>query len=274
MSKVVLIGLGNMGKKYLNKFLQLGIKPTLCDIDKNTLQIYRDFEIFCFHEDIAPSGEEKVFVAVNPKYHPSIARHFLKAGASVFLEKPPAVNTKDFLHLLEEFGNKNLAVSEIERYSYAVKNFSPPSNVERIEIKRLNKGKGYINPLWDLAWHDLYLLLHLFGEVEIEKLYKLGAYHYLLEGYVKSIPLSLEVAWNYPEVIRKWSLYTSKDEIVFDFLNERRFEFGNLTSERKGGDKLLEMVADFLNGTYDRNSVYRAVQILELLEKLEQKGEI
>ena len=274
MSKVVLIGLGNMGKKYLNKFLELGIKPTLCDIDKSALQLYSDFESFCFYEDIAPSGKEKVFVAVNPESHPKIAEHFLKGGAYVFLEKPPAVDFKTFFRLVERYGTSNLGVSEIERYSYAVKDFTPPPDVERIEIKRLNRGKGYINPLWDLAWHDLYLLLYLFGDIELKNVHRLGTYHYLITGRVKNIPLSLEVAWNYPEVDRSWRIYTPKGDIVFDFLNERRVEFGRVTSKRKSKDKLLEMVEDVLKGTYDRNSVYRALRILEELEKLEQKGEI
>jgi len=274
MSKVVLVGLGNMGKKYLNKFLELGIKPTLCDINEAVLKEFNNFELYCFYEDIAPSGKEKVFVAVNPERHPQIAEHFLKGGAYVFLEKPPAVDFKTFFRLVERYGTSNLGVSEIERYSYAVKNFTTPPDIERIEIKRLNRGKGYINPLWDLAWHDLYLLLYLFGDIELKNVHRLGTYHYLITGTVKNIPLSLEVAWNYPEVDRSWKIYTTKGEIVFDFLNERRVEFGRVTSERKSKDKLLEMVEDVLKGTYDRNSVYRALRILEELKKLEQKGEI
>ncbi len=272
MAKVVLVGLGNMGRKYLNKLLQLGIKPTLCDIDASLREEFESFEFYCFFEDIEPSGGEKVIVAVNPTHHPKIARHFLKKGAKVLLEKPPALSTEEFNHLLSEFGNKNLLVSEIERYSYALRNFDLPETVKRIEIKRINRGRGYINPIWDLAWHDLYILLTLFGEVDVEDLKEISETRKTLVGKADGIPFTLEVAWNHPTVDRSWTIHTDEGKIVLDFLTERRFEYGKLTSERKGGDKLLEMVSDFLSCSYERNSAVRALRILEMLEKVEPKG--
>ncbi len=272
MAKVVLVGLGNMGRKYLSKLLQLGIKPTLCDIDASLREEFESFEFYCFFEEIDPSGGEKVIVAVNPTHHPKIARHFLKEGAKVLLEKPPALLTEEFASLLSEYGTKNLLVSEIERYSHALRGFEPPKDIKKIEIKRLNRGRGYIDPIWDLAWHDLYILLTLFGEVAVEELKKISETHKTLVGKVDGVPFTLEVAWNHPTVERSWILETDEGKIVLDFLTERRFEYGKLTSERKGGDKLLEMVSDFLNCSYDRNSAGRALRILRILEKVEPKG--
>jgi len=266
---VLLIGLGNMGRKYLKKFQELGLKPALCDINSELRKEFEEYTFYCSFGDIETTPDT-VFVMVNPKHHPSIAKHFLQRGSYVFLEKPPALSYGEFADLVGEFGKENLGVSEIERYSYALRGFDLKDlSVEKIEIFRLNRGKGYINPLWDLAWHDLYLLLYLFGNIKILSAEREGEYLYTLKGEVKGgIPFTLKVAWSYTPVRREWILKTDKGEIVFDFLNERRIENGVITSERKGGDKLLEMVKDVLNRTYDGNSVERALTLLGELEKI------
>ena len=271
---VLLVGLGNMGRKYLSKFEQLGLKPSLCDINPELQREFRNYTFYCLYEEVE-KNPDTVFVMVNPKHHPSIAKHFLQRGSYVFLEKPPALSYKEFADLVGEFGGKNLGVSEIERYSYAVRGLNPKDlKVEKIEIFRLNRGRGYINPLWDLAWHDLYLLLYLFGEINVLSAEREGEYLYTLKGEVgKGIPFTLKVAWNYTPVRREWILKTDKGEVVLDFLNERRVENGVVTSERKGNDKLLEMVGDVLNRTYDGNSVERALTLLRELEKIAPAGE-
>ena len=269
MSSLLLIGLGNMGRKYLNKFLELGLKPTLCDLKEELKEEFKEFSFYCFYDQIEEKPR-KVFIMVNPKFHPSVARHFLQKGSYVFLEKPPALSFGEFKDLLDRFGKENLGVSEIERYSYAVRGFKPNLyRVERIVINRLNRGFGYINPLWDLAWHDLYLLLYLFGEFEIEEVNQKGKNFYTLLGRVKgNIPFELNVAWGHNPSLRKWLLETEQGEVLFDFLKEERHEGGNLTSRRKEGDKLKEMVLDVLKGTYDSESVDRALFILKALERV------
>ncbi|NPB05165.1 MAG: Gfo/Idh/MocA family oxidoreductase [Aquificae bacterium] len=271
MERVVLVGLGNMGRKYLKKFLELGRKPVLCDANAALRSLYPDFEFFTSFEEVGPSGEEKVVVAIRPEDHPAAARHFLRAGSTVLLEKPPAPSAAEFEKLLEEFGGEKLLVSEVERYSYAVRNFSPPPDLKRIEIRRLGSGRGYINPIWDLAWHDLYLLLLLFEEVKVSAVRKEGRDHYLLLGEADGVPFSLEVAWEHPRPQRRWLLETSSLPVELDFLSERRFEGGVKTSERREGDKLLEAVGDLLSDNYDADSALRALRILKLLEEVRKK---
>ena len=266
---VLLIGLGNMGRKYLSKFEQLGLKPSLCDINPDLQREFGDYTFYCLYEEVE-KDPDTVFVMVNPKHHPSIAKYFLQRGSYVFLEKPPSLSYKEFSNLVEEFGSENLGVSEIERYSYAIRGLDLKDlSVERIEIFRLNRGKGYINPLWDLAWHDLYLLLYLFGDLRIHSAERRGEFLYTLKGEVgKGIPFELSVAWNHSPVRREWVVKTSKGEMVLDFLNERRVENGIVTSERKENDKLLEMVRDVLNRSYNRGSVDRTLTLLRELEKI------
>jgi predicted dehydrogenase len=271
---VLLIGLGNMGRKYLSKFEELGLKPTLCDLNSALKEEFKNYNFYCYYDRIEETPQ-KVFVVVNPEHHPRIAEYFLSKGSSVFLEKPPALSSKEFQTLLERFGSKNLAVSEIERYSVAVRDLKN-LNPERVSIKRLNPRKGYINPFWDIGWHDFYLLLYLFRDFKITEVEKLGKYHYLARGYLKNgAPLEYELAWEYGGAVRRdWSLQTPEGELVLDFLNERRLLNGRVVAERTEGDKLREMVEDFLKDNYNAASADRALKVLKKLEKLKERFEI
>jgi hypothetical protein len=266
-SNIVLIGLGNMGKKYLRKFEELGLKPTLCDIDASLKEKFKEFPFYCFHGDIEGTPE-KVFIMVDPVYHREIAEYFLSKGSYVFLEKPPALSFGEFYNLVEKYGKESLGVSEIERYSPVVKNFFLSPAVEHIEIKRLNKGKGYVNPLWDLGWHDLYLLLSSLpfpqkdGKLLLKEVEKLSSFYWKVFGEIHGedfkIPFSLEVAWNYEgEPRRFWKILKNSGEVkIIDFLSSKV-------------DKLLIMVKEVLEGRYPSESVDRALMILKALEEID-----
>ncbi len=257
---VLLIGLGNMGMKYLAKLEELQELPVLCDIDpyKNV----KRYPFYCHFGDIKEEIKRTI-VAVNPEHHVEIAKSFLEKGIPVLLEKPPARTSGEFKEICNY---EHLEISEIELYSFPVKNFPEGVEVEEILIERLNRGRGYINPLWDLAWHDLYILQYLFGEVEVSN-FRSGEV-WELTGRVEGIPFRLRVAWEYRgEVVRRWSLRTSKGDMLMDFMREE-ITYGGKTLRKREGDKLREMVSDFLKGKRREGSRKRALRNLELLESL------
>ncbi|HIP86124.1 MAG TPA: gfo/Idh/MocA family oxidoreductase, partial [Aquifex sp.] len=51
-STVVLVGLGNMGRKYLNKLLELNVKPTLCDLNFELKREFQNFPFYHSYRDI------------------------------------------------------------------------------------------------------------------------------------------------------------------------------------------------------------------------------
>ncbi|RLJ70904.1 putative dehydrogenase [Hydrogenivirga caldilitoris] len=257
---VLLIGLGNMGMKYLAKLEELQELPVLCDVDP-----YKNIERYPFYCHFGEVKEEikRVIVAVNPEQHVAIAREFLSRDIPVLLEKPPARKSSEFREIAE---NKNLEISEIELYSYPVKNFPRGVEVREILVERLNKGRGYINPLWDLAWHDMYILQYLFGELKLED-FKEGKV-WELTGTAGGIPFRIRVAWEYEgNVVRRWVLKTSKGDILMDLLKEEIAYDGKVLRKNQG-DKLREMVEDFLKGMRREGSAERALKNLELLESL------
>ena len=259
---ILLIGLGNMGSKYLNKLQEIGIVPVLCDLDPSKTDLCEVCPFYCHFGDVQEEIS-KVVIAVNPEDHVRVAREFLSKGVPVLLEKPPATTSEEFRKIAD---TPLLEISEIELYSHPVKSFPKALEVSSILIERLNKGRGYINPLWDLAWHDLYILQFLFGEVELKN-YRSGKV-WELEGSAGGVPFLLRTAWEYEgEVVRRWILETSQGEVIMDFLREA-LHFNGKTTSRKNGDKLREMVDDFLRGNRREGSTKRALRNLELLESL------
>jgi predicted dehydrogenase len=260
---VLLIGLGNMGSKYLAKLQEFGIVPVLCDLDPSKTDLCEVCPFYCHFGDVREEVS-RVIVAVNPEDHVGVASEFLSKSIPVLLEKPPASTSEEFRKIWD---SPFLEISEIELYSHPVKNFPRGLRPRRIHIQRLNRGRGYINPLWDLAWHDLYILQYLFGELELSDAGSGDIWY--LRGTAGGIPFYLETAWEYKgEVTRKWTIELGDGSFaVMDFLNET-LEIGGRLTGRKEGDKLMEMVSDFIEGRRREGSSARALRNLELLESL------
>jgi len=263
---VVLIGVGNMGNKYLNVLKQITDKIVLCDVDVNKV-IDKGLMYVCDVGDIS-IPISKAVVVTDPTKHVEISKKILQTGVDVLIEKPPATSFNEFMSL-ENFKHK-IWISEIERFSLCIKEFPKHTKPKHIEIKRLNKGSGYINPLWDLAWHDLYNLLYLFGDVSIENI-KTG-HTWKIEGkLMEDVPFSIEVAWNHHFIDRSWKVHTNKGTIFMNFADEEIIlEDGSSYTKSKDSNKLLDMLNNFLDGLED-GSFDRAAKILKILENIEDE---
>lgn len=252
---VLLVGLGNMGKKYFTKLQQMGEPLVLCDLDPSKAK--EGYPFYCHFGEVKEELKA-VIVAVNPEEHIKIAEEFLKKGVRVLLEKPPALRSEEFLKIKDY---ENLFVSEVESYSVCAEFLKKPERFIRIE--RFGRGRGYISPLWDLAWHDLYLLQKVSERIEIKELSVEGDV-WTLRGFVDEVPFTLSVAWEHPQPRRLWNI---DDELLLDFGEERVYAGRRLLIEDRR-DKLQLMLRDFLAGVYDRGTVERAFKNLLLLESI------
>ncbi|SHK46795.1 Gfo/Idh/MocA family oxidoreductase [Thermocrinis minervae] len=253
---ILLIGLGNMGSKYLQKIKQMGESPVLCDIDSSK----RDGEhpFYCHYGEVN-EPLKAVIIAIDPSKHVDVALAFLEKGLPVLLEKPPALSSKDF-ERISSFDN--LYVSEVESFSVCAEHI--PKNAKSIKIERFGRGKGYVSPLWDLAWHDLYLLLRTYSKVEVKELsVKNGVW--TLRGYADQAEFELSVQWESPHPRRIWNVDEGK--VILDFGEEAVYSEGRLMVQRKR-DKLRWMLESFLLGDYDRGSVERAGRIINIIENI------
>lgn len=109
-----MVAFGDMGNKYFWKLEKMGEKFVICDIDPS--KEIKPYSFYCHFGDVKEELRG-VVVAVDPQYHPKIAKEFLERGVPVFLEKPPAINLKDFEDIKTY---KGLYISEVESYSLCI----------------------------------------------------------------------------------------------------------------------------------------------------------
>jgi len=267
--KVAVIGVGNMGSKYVKKLDLLNIDTILIDKDQNKLKEQPDkFKKYTdLDEALKENRIDYAFIATDPLSHIPIAKKLLEREINVMIEKPPAITPKplDEAINLAQRNNLCLSVSEIELKSNSVRNIELNSDIHLIEAYRLNLGKGYINPFYDLAWHDLYILHYLFGRFNIKRVKN-------TEGIIKVIgntegqEFKIEVAWEYPYIRREWILRKGEEDIKLNFVEDKIIYPRKKVKSPDKKDKLELMIKEFLqNPSFD--SSYRALEILYQFEK-------
>lgn len=270
MLKVAIVGIGNMGSKYVNKFKELGLNYVLIDNDigkfekfPENVPKYTDLMKAIEKEDIS-----HIFVATSPQSHIPIAKIAIESGIDVMVEKPPSLDLKNLEEVVDLAHKKGVyfAVSEIELLSNSIRNLKKDEGWEKVEGFRLNLGKGYINPFYDLAWHDLYIFNYLFGSFYIKEIYSQGNF-ISLSAKNDKVDFSLQVAWLNPFLKRQWHLYSKNGETLLNFVEDKIYYPDGSTKEKDSVDKLKMMIENFIsNPSYE--SSYRALEILKEVEKI------
>lgn len=178
-----LVGLGNHCVSNLLpviQYLQLPLKYICCTSEKKAeliAQKYKGVKGTISLQDILHDDTvSAVFVAANPHSHSRIAAEVIKAGKSLFIEKPPCENERELKSLTDTiklYGSKHIVVGLQRRFAPAT----------QILQKRLNgDGKRHYHyryliglypegdALLDLFIHPLDYATFLFGEAKIKSL--------------------------------------------------------------------------------------------------------
>ncbi len=274
--KVGVVGVGNMGRHYAKKMKLMGFQTTLIDINQTTLNKFDDYykKYPSYDEALEKEEFDFIFIATSPELHIPLAKKAIEKKINVMVEKPPAINPLELEEaiIMAQKNNVYLGVSEIELQSNAVRNFDKNLHVEQVEAYRLNLGRGYINPFYDLAWHDLYIMQYLFGSVKLKKVIDKGNIFEVF-GETEKNEFFLKVAWNYEKLRREWILKSTKGNIVLDFVNDKIIYPDKTTKEKDGKDKLETMIKNFIdNPSFE--SAYRALEILKEFEKFNIKEKV
>lgn len=124
--------------------------------------------------DVLALGPTAVVVSTPPQTHYGIVRLFLEHGVDVFVEKPLATSVVDARELvaLAENHERVLMVGHIGAYNPAVRMLKEMIDSgelgEIAYIDAVRGGLGLFNPtlnvIWDLAPHDIAILMYLLDE--------------------------------------------------------------------------------------------------------------
>jgi predicted dehydrogenase len=239
--KVGVVGCGYWGPNLVRNFRSLPDchLKAMCDISQERLKhltaLYPDVKgETSFEHMLNGTGVEAVVVATSVKLHHAMAKAALLAGKHTLIEKPMASSSEQCAELVEIAHKKGLIlmVGHTFLYSPAVRMIKQIVDrgdlgpIRYICARRLNLGlfQKDINVAWDLAPHDISIILHLLEELPTSVNCR-GSAH-VTPGIEDVTSMSLTFArdrsaiihssWLDPRKVREMTIVGSKRMIVYD----------------------------------------------------------
>jgi len=181
MYRLAVIGCGYWGPNLVRNFNALSEceLKIVCDINEKRLahlkKLYPDVQLSKDINKIINNQEIDAIVIATPvRFHFEIAQKSLLAGKHVFIEKPMATSAKEGYKLIEiaQKMKRVIMIGHTFIYSPAVRRIKEIvssgelGEIQYISARRLNLGlfQQDINVTWDLAPHDISILLYTIGK--------------------------------------------------------------------------------------------------------------
>ena len=239
--RVGVVGCGYWGPNLVRNFRSLpGCSlEMMCDISEQRLThlktLYPEVKgEMDFEHMLNGAGLDAVVVATSVRSHYPMAKASLLAGKHTFIEKPMASSAAECEELIELAHQKGvvLMVGHTFLYSPAVRKIKEIvdagdiGDIRYISARRLNLGlfQKDINVTWDLAPHDISIILHIMEEQPVSINCR-GSAH-VTPGIEDVTTMSLHFrkertaiihsSWIDPRKIREITIVGSKRMIVYD----------------------------------------------------------
>lgn len=241
MLKAGVIGCGYWGPNLIRNFQQLAGSEVkrVADLDSDRLEhmkrLYPSVKTTTDYRDIITDPEIDIVAVATPvKTHYRFASEALSAGKHVFVEKPIAASVSESRELiaLAEKNQQKLMVGHTFLYTVAVRKMKEVidsgelGKIYYISTQRLNLGlfQNDINVIWDLAPHDISIILYLLGKEPLS-VSAHGTSHInpLIEDvavvtlrFPENLMAIIHVSWLDPDKIRRITVVGSKKMMVYD----------------------------------------------------------
>lgn len=188
-------------------------------------------------EDVFRSDVDAVVIATPVRSHYQLAKEALLHGKHVLVEKPLTTNVAEAEELiaLAAARRRVLSVGHTFLYSPAVQELrkliqgGDLGKIYCVEAERVNLGlyRSDTNVIWDLAPHDISILLYLFGKtptqikVQAHDHLQLGIHDiaHLDLGYADGMTAHLHLSWLHPCKIRRVTVIGDARMAVYDDTN-------------------------------------------------------
>jgi predicted dehydrogenase len=177
---IAVAGCGYWGPNLIRNFSSLPdcrVKQ-VCDIDENRLKhmkkLYPSVATTKVFEDLVEDKDLDAIVVATPVHlHHELAKKSLLAGKHTFIEKPMATSSVECAELVHMAAKKNLTLMVGHTFIYStpvrrikeIVESGEIGEVQYISSRRLNLGlfQKDINVTWDLAPHDISIILYIIG---------------------------------------------------------------------------------------------------------------
>jgi predicted dehydrogenase len=238
---VAVAGCGYWGPNLIRNFASLPrcrVKQ-VCDTDANRLQhmkrLYPSVDTTTKFDDLANDEELDAIVLATPVHlHHSLGKKSLLAGKHTFIEKPMATSSADCEELVSLAAKKNLTLMVGHTFIYStpvrkikeIVDSGEIGEVQYISSRRLNLGlfQKNINVTWDLAPHDISIILYLIGRPPASVNCQGKAHVNLCIEDVTNMSLNFDnggfaivhSSWLDPNKVREMIIVGSKKMIVYN----------------------------------------------------------
>ena len=240
---VGVVGCGYWGPNLVRNFKGLSNcnLRAMCDTSEARLAhlrgLYSDVEGVTDYEHLLNGvGLDALVVATPVKHHYSLAKASLLAGKHTFVEKPMASSTVECEELIEIAERQGLVlmVGHTFLYSAPVRKIAEIvqagdlGEIRYINSRRLNLGlfQKDINVAWDLAPHDISIILHILGELPLVVNCQGNAHVTPGIEDVTNISLTfrhkrfatIQSSWLEPRKVREMTIVGTRRMVVYDDL--------------------------------------------------------
>jgi predicted dehydrogenase len=244
MVKIGVVGCGYWGPKHIRVFHELpeAKMAMVCDLDENKLQQvktqYPGIEVTTDFQGFLDNGIDAVAIATPVNSHYQLAREALLHDKHVLIEKPITSSSREALELIELAEKRRLVLMVGHTYEYhpavdflrkTISN-GELGEIYGIDADRLNLGlfRSDVNVIWDLAPHDISIMLALLNENPVAVSAR-GSHHidpnvcdaaYLEILFDNGTMGHIHVSWLHPRKIREITVVGSRKMAVYDDVSE------------------------------------------------------
>jgi predicted dehydrogenase len=199
--------------------------------------LYPDVEGFTDYDHFLNGlNLDAIVIAAPVKHHYPLAKAALLAGKHTFIEKPMASSSAECQELIEIAQRNGLALMIDHTFLYSspvqkivdIIEAGDLGDIRYINSRRLNLGlfQKDINVAWDLAPHDISIILHILGEFPVSINCQGNAHVTPRIEDVTNMSLSfrnkrfatIQSSWLEPRKVREMTIVGTRRMIVYDDL--------------------------------------------------------
>ena len=279
MINIGIIGAGYWGPNLIRNFNEIETcnLKYVSDLREGRLDFVKEKypDIICttnYKDILNDDSIDAVVIATPVNTHHKFGIEALKANKHIYIEKPftsSSEEAKDLVKLAEEKG-RVVMVGHLFKYHPAVRKIKSLidegaiGDIYYIDASRINMGppESEVNVIWDLAPHDLSIVLYLLGEApnsvramghdfKKDQWQGLTQASYINLDFNNGSFVTIHNSWVSPNKTRRLEIFGSKGVILYDEMKDKKltvFDEG-VDSRKDGGAKT------------SANLVYRAGKI-------------
>lgn len=239
--RIGVVGCGYWGPNLIRNFRGLSSckLSLICDLDVQRLQhlqsLYPEVQTTTnFEEMLASKNIDAIVVATSVGLHYRMAKASLLAGKHTFVEKPLATSSADCEELIQLADSRKLVLMAGHTFLYSpavrrikeIVDAGDIGEIRYISARRLNLGlfQKDINVTWDLAPHDISIVLYIMEELPVSVNCR-GSAHItpgvedvtsLCMTFRRERSAIVQSSWLDPRKIREMTIVGSRRMIVYD----------------------------------------------------------